>query len=224
MGDLLRRASWSRRWWRLWAAPLPAPRPACASRLPNRRRCASVIRAETQKRLRIPIGKCRLALKDYAAAARSAQDMLDAARALGADSIVSESLGLLGEAALGQGQVKAAHGHLDESLRLARALGEVVLVVSELASYARLLGQAGQPERALELLGLALAHPAASPETRIKVNAVLRDLTGQDLAGLPPDAQVAFVRGAQLDLDAVVRELLGEALPTALDSQSVLFR
>jgi hypothetical protein len=125
---------------------------------------------------------------------------------------------------LGLGQVEAARGHLDESLRLSRAIGEDVIMVLELASYTRLLGQAGQPERALELLGLALAHPAASPETRIKVNAVLRDLTGQDLAGLPPDAQVAFVRGAQLDLDAVVRELLGEALPTALDSQSVLFR
>jgi len=165
-------------------------------------------------RCSVNIGECHLALKDYAAAARSAQEALDMARALGADSIATGALCLWGEAALGQGQVEAARGYLDESLRLSRTIGEVVYTVVALAGYARLLGQAGQPERALELLGLALAHPAASSETRNKVNAVMADLRGlPDLEGL--DVEAALARGAQLDLNAVVRELLGEALPAS---------
>jgi len=70
--------------------------------------------------------------------------------------------------------------------------------------------RAGQHARALELLGLALAHPATSSEVCSKTNAALADLRGlPDLEGL--DVEAALARGAQLDLDAVARELLGEA-------------
>jgi predicted ATPase/class 3 adenylate cyclase/tRNA A-37 threonylcarbamoyl transferase component Bud32 len=146
-------------------------------------------------------------LKDYAAAVRFAQESLDVARAIGDNYDVALALYVLGEAALGLGQAEAARSYLDESLRLLHAIRLVPYILGCLPIYARLSVQAGPSIRALELLGLALAHPAANPETRRNANAALAD----SRAGVP-DAEVeaALSRGAQLDLDAVVRELLGE--------------
>jgi tetratricopeptide (TPR) repeat protein len=156
------------------------------------------------------IAECQLSLKDYAAAAHWGQAMLESARAIGADSVAATALLYMGEAALGLGQAEAARNSLNESLRLASAIGDMVHMIEALTGYANLLGQTGQPARALELLGLALAHPATSANTRHQVNLILADLRdGKYLEGLDVDA--ALARGAQLDLVTVARELPGEA-------------
>jgi hypothetical protein len=67
--------------------------------------------------------------------------------------------------------------------------------------------KAGQHERAAELLGLMLGHPALNEEIRWYAEPVLTMVRDS----LPPDElDAALARGKALDLDATVAVLLDE--------------
>jgi hypothetical protein len=112
-------------------------------------------------------------------------------------------LGLLCTA---QGQDAAAWDYLLSSLRgfLARRLTPVVL--NTLVGIAHLHVRADQPEQGAELLGLALRHPASDAKVERDAAPVMAALR----VALPAEElESAMARGAQLDLDQVVAEILG---------------
>lgn len=82
--------------------------------------------------------------------------------------------------------------------------------VLNLAQVVRLRARAGQEKQAAELLGLALHHPAADAtveRTREELLPSLRELLG------PEELEAALARGAEMDLDQVVAEILAEPAP-----------
>jgi hypothetical protein len=84
-------------------------------------------------------------------------------------------------------------------------IGGAPYALDDLACLAGVMARTGQAERALELLGLALHHPAIWDETRSTIESLLTDLR----AKLPPDAiEAALGRGQSLELETVVAEIL----------------
>jgi hypothetical protein len=89
------------------------------------------------------------------------------------------------------------------------AAGIVHTTLNALVGVAWLRAQDGRHERAAELLGLALSHPALESDVRQNtaepILAMLRE-------ALPADQlDAALARGQALDLDTVVSELLIKA-------------
>jgi hypothetical protein len=79
--------------------------------------------------------------------------------------------------------------------------------LTDLLYIAQLWARAGPPERAAELLGLALHHPASYSEVERyaqPVLALLREELGVE------QLEAALARGAKLDLEKVVEEILAE--------------
>jgi hypothetical protein len=82
-----------------------------------------------------------------------------------------------------------------------------VIPLEPLAGLAGLKAEVGELERALELLGLSLHHPAFNPEVRLVADPILTKLRDE----LPPDmVEAGPERGRSLDYDTVVQELLAE--------------
>jgi hypothetical protein len=81
------------------------------------------------------------------------------------------------------------------------------LVPSVLIGPAKLCAREGNPERALELIGLALHHPGDVAETKGEAAKLLEELRVE----LPPEiVSEAQERGRARDLWATVEELLAE--------------
>jgi predicted ATPase len=118
------------------------------------------------------------------------------------------ALGNLGEVCLDDGQVALARSYLHRSLQEHLAHERTPNCLSILCQMARLRLRDGAPEGGVELLGLALAHPARTSEVERNVAQVREELAPE----LPPDQlEAALVRGAEMDLDEVVAELLAGA-------------
>jgi predicted ATPase/class 3 adenylate cyclase len=113
----------------------------------------------------------------------------------------------LGMASLGQGQDGAAWGYLRDGLRESRAIQVTPEVMYVLAVMAQLSVRGGQAQRAAELLGLVLTHPSTDKEGREEaqpaLEALRRILPAEEL-------EAALARGAELDLDQMVEEILAE--------------
>ena len=80
-------------------------------------------------------------------------------------------------------------------------------VVASLSDMAVLCLRAGQPHRAAELLGLALQRPASTSEVARYARPVLEALHAE--LG-PEELEAALARGAEMDLDEVVEQILAE--------------
>jgi hypothetical protein len=76
-----------------------------------------------------------------------------------------------------------------------------------LPEYARLRAGQGEVGEAIEWIGLALGHPANDFLGRRYLEQVLSEIRG-DLS--EDEVQAALKRGATLDLDAVINNLLEE--------------
>ena len=118
------------------------------------------------------------------------------------------ALGNLGMVCVTQGQDGAAWEYLRRALRENVAMQDTPHALVDVVCVSRLRLRAGQPERAAELLGLALHHPASYSEVERDARPVLEMLRG----ALPPEElEAALARGAKLDLDAVVAEILAQS-------------
>jgi hypothetical protein len=106
------------------------------------------------------------------------------------------------------GEAEQARLHMDEALRMVAAMRWDPAMVGGLPEYARLWAGSGDVIKAVEWIGLALHHPAGDFVSRRYTQQVLGEIRG-DLS--EPEVQAALERGAKLDLDAVVQELLSEA-------------
>ena len=117
-----------------------------------------------------------------------------------------EPLDGLGQVTLALGDFAGAEHHLYEALYVAST--QIIHVTfSILIGMAELLLQTGQPARGVELLALALHHPAGHSEIKARAEAVHNRYE----ADLPRDVFAAAIeRGKTLDLDTVVAQILDE--------------
>jgi predicted ATPase len=121
------------------------------------------------------------------------------------------ALGNLAELYITQGQDDPAWEYLRQALRQVVSIQAVVSATVPLLVYvARLRARAGQLERAAELLGMALSHPASSSDAEWDAQQVLgtlREALGAERL------EAALARGAKLDAERVVAEILAEDNP-----------
>jgi tetratricopeptide (TPR) repeat protein len=133
------------------------------------------------------------------------QQALDLAREIGARQQTAGFLLNLADDDIKLRDLRAARAELRQGLVLARALG-VTWVLTAVPSYcAHLAAAEGDMARALALYGLARRHPAWSGENQRELE---RDLAAWGLDAAAAEAGLA--RGAELDFDTTVAELLGE--------------
>jgi tetratricopeptide (TPR) repeat protein len=120
---------------------------------------------------------------------------------------VAVALGNLGDVCISLEQDGAAWAYLRQSLQENLAMQDTPHALGNLVYIAQLRSRAGQPQRAAELLGMALRHPASYSEVARDTQPVLEAL-GEALG--PEELEAALARGAEMDLDQVVAEILAE--------------
>jgi serine/threonine protein kinase/tetratricopeptide (TPR) repeat protein len=137
------------------------------------------------------------------------QEALSIFRMLGDQAGVALIMLNLGHVAAASSKIGTASTHYLEALRLYREVQLLSFVLETLAGLAGLKAASDEPEQALELLGLALNHPACAVETRLLAEPILAKLRAE----LPPDlVEAALEQGRQADLDTVLQELLVETV------------
>jgi tetratricopeptide (TPR) repeat protein len=146
---------------------------------------------------------------DYAAARDIAREALAINRELGQWS-ATEALSLIdiGWASLQLGEAAEAEQYLRQGLALALALGFIPWVAEAVVAFAHLQARAGDVERALALLGLALTHPAHDFAAGQGAEEVLAELRASrpELGNLTLDDLPRHAQG--LVFEKVVQELM----------------
>jgi class 3 adenylate cyclase/tetratricopeptide (TPR) repeat protein len=160
------------------------------------------------------LGEC-LILVSLGAWARSTGDLTTAQAHFEESRRIAQEIGdlhhtavnslYLGLVFLVEGDLSRADGHFREALARFVAMEELPNTVETLLCIALLRAKSGDPDGALALLGLALAHPAVSQRARDEVKPHLAELE----AALGPEAVAAGLeRGRGLDFETVVEGLL----------------
>jgi hypothetical protein len=120
---------------------------------------------------------------------------------------VAVALSNLGDVSISLEQDGAAWAYLRQSLQENLAMQDTPHALGDLVYIAQLRSRAGQPQRGGELLGLALRHPASNSEVERNAHLVLEALRAE----LEPEAmEAALARGAEMDLEQVVEQILAE--------------
>jgi tetratricopeptide (TPR) repeat protein len=120
---------------------------------------------------------------------------------------VALTLGNLGMVCVAGGQDVEAWQYVRQSLPEHMAMQDMPHVLTDLVSAAHLQARAGKPQRAAELLGLALHHPASYSEVDRDAQPVLellREALGEEAL------EAALSRGAELELEQVLAEILAD--------------
>jgi predicted ATPase len=126
------------------------------------------------------------------------------ARELGVQQMIALFLMNLATSDMKLGKLDAARAELHEGLALALRLGVLQWVVFAVTNFGELAYFEGQIDRALELYGLARSQPAWNSE-----NQHVLDKTLAEWALDPTVAEAGLAKGAQLDWDTTVKELVG---------------
>jgi class 3 adenylate cyclase/tetratricopeptide (TPR) repeat protein len=154
------------------------------------------------------LGEVALTQNDATRAERYFQEGLTVSREFGGwPAGDPHALGGLGHVAAGAGDVALARSLFAQELTEARTVGAWTFVLYALVGFARLKTLGGDSIGAAEWLGLAMNHPSAETDVLGRARALLAELQ----AALPADElEAALARGAKLDLDVVVEEILRE--------------
>lgn len=128
-------------------------------------------------------------------------EALSMARAIESVWMTAAALHVLGTTSIYTDDESAALTYLSEATRLTRQIGSEAFLTSLLPDYALVLRRRGQVERALNLLGLALAHPACESDTRLEIEKILVGW------GLGQDIESVSRLGNDLDLFGKIEEL-----------------
>ena len=144
---------------------------------------------------------------DFTSAKRLSERGLALAREVGSDFLTVGGLWGIGTAQVRLGELEQARPLMQEALRMAVAMGSDAAKLSALPEYARLSAIEGNQERGLEWIGLTLHHPTSNYDVQRDAARVLSEIRG-DLS--EDEVQAALQRGAKLDLDGVIKSLLGE--------------
>jgi tetratricopeptide (TPR) repeat protein len=153
---------------------------------------------------------------DYASAIHYYHESLAMTREIGDRPGIAFGLNNLGLALLAQNDLPAAAAHLGEALRASYEIGMLALAMDTIVGLGRLHLWTNAAIYAAELAGLSEHHPATDSETR---HGELATLKRELEAALPADELAAAMeRGAQMDLDTVVKQLLAEQTPKGEDT------
>jgi predicted ATPase/class 3 adenylate cyclase len=145
--------------------------------------------------------------EDYAEGMVLSQQCLAHAQRLGSPRHLGLACRVLGEAAVGLGDLGEARRFFHRALEATQAAGESVRIPFVLVGIAGLLAAEGETVRAVELLALVLEHRSSWQWVKDRASALIAELESK----LPPDvAAAAWERGRARDLDATVAELLVE--------------
>jgi tetratricopeptide (TPR) repeat protein len=148
---------------------------------------------------------------DYQAARQYYREALDISKEIDSKVTMVSIINNLGHVASAMCDYAAALPCYQEALQIAMNSLAIPRVLESLAGWAGVLASTGQPQRALELLGLALGHPALDDDTKSIVMQVLAELRVQ----LPPEEiEQGLKRGQALHLESVAAELLAQASET----------
>ena len=109
----------------------------------------------------------------------------------------------LSEANIKLGDLDSARRELREGVALAHRLGTLPWVLVAVTNLAQLQAAIGLTSRALALLGLVRQHPATSRDIQRLVDEALAHLHLD-----PVVVETGLARGATLNLDTVVAEIL----------------
>lgn len=140
-------------------------------------------------------------------AARWYEEGLALAREIGAQFLVAANLGNLGFLAANAGDLDGARALLIEALELSLALGAVPLQLNTIVGFSVLASREGRHGAGLELLGMAMHHPASRSDTKAEVERILPALR----AALPAaTVEAALERGHALSL--------GDAISTVVNT------
>lgn len=151
------------------------------------------------------LGDVAWGLGEYTAVKQLYHEGLAIRREIGNQFGIAYSLSRLGNVACALQQFEESKHRFQEALRIAMDIQAVSLAVGILAGIAALLIAEGEKERALELLLLALHHPAADGETKDRAERLLSELTPE----LPRQViAAAEERAAGKDLAAIVEDML----------------
>ncbi|MBN1147956.1 MAG: AAA family ATPase [Anaerolineales bacterium] len=161
----------------------------------------------------IILGHVALAGGDYAAAQGFYARCLEIAQGAGFNYSIQTSSKYLGKVLLSMGEYAQAEYYLLQCLTLSKEVGFVRDVINLLSEFARLYTARGDPERAVELLGVVIRHPASDQtrwlEGRIRDSA--RDLLAELESELPPETyKAALARGRGLELETAVEGVVAD--------------
>jgi tetratricopeptide (TPR) repeat protein len=113
-------------------------------------------------------------------------------------------LNSLAEAHIQRSDYKDARTELAEALNIALEIQTDPLALMVITTYARLLVEDDEPERAVELLAFTLAHPLIEPDTREQAERHLTQLRSTlDKTAL----ETAHSRGAGHTMDEIAEAL-----------------
>ena len=101
------------------------------------------------------------------------------------------------------GQLDESRRYALECIRLARQIGAMPLQLAALVPLAGVLAKQGQPDRALALLGLARHHPSTPKQKETGIREALAEMQLE-----PERIEAGLAAGAELELEAVVEEIL----------------
>ncbi|HXV43248.1 MAG TPA: hypothetical protein VEC96_09310, partial [Anaerolineae bacterium] len=115
----------------------------------------------------------------------------------------------LGYVACELGDYQAAGDYFGESLKMALDIQAMPSVIDALVGLASLLIKTGntEQEQALEILALALSHPASSRDNQDRAAVLLAELESQLPAGMVKAMQT---RGQTRTLEMMAQEILGK--------------
>jgi tetratricopeptide (TPR) repeat protein len=143
--------------------------------------------------------------QDYTLARDYFQQALTLAREVGAQDAVAMCLSNLADGDIRLSELPAARAKLCEGLALALRLGALPWVLVAVTNFANLAHAEGRTERALALMGLVRHHPAMKSDDQRTLDMMLAQWALD-----PAVVEAGMARGAELDWDATIQELLKE--------------
>ena len=153
------------------------------------------------------LGEVANAVRDYEGAAQHAGESLALSKRLDMPEFRPWASRVLGEAMCGLGDFQRARTCFYQALETTMMVGQMSQLLLALVGTAILLAAEGERERALELLALALHHPASLQWAKDRATSLVTELEAE----LSPDvAAAALERGRTRDLEATVAKLLDE--------------
>jgi predicted ATPase len=142
---------------------------------------------------------------NYLDARRYYLEALEIERAIDAQHLIGIALANLGYVALACDNLDEAMLYFQEAVQVATAIGATILMLDDLTGMAGVWAKAGQEMRAVEILGLILAHSALGDEAKTTAESILDNLLSQ----YPADViNKTLEYGKTLDLETVVAEIL----------------
>jgi adenylate cyclase len=142
---------------------------------------------------------------DWASAYAAYTASLAQCRALNDRWGVAVCLNGLGWASLAQAQAQAAQSHFRQALHEAQQVPVLQVMTEAVAGLAACRARLGEPSAALPLLGLALQHHYSKQDLHVITAPYLQALRAQ--LG-DSSAEAGLAKGAELDWDVTVQELL----------------